>query len=62
VVLAAGPNGALGAGAAVVLVAALLMFIRSAFRLLDELERRDEDVATRHGRDGPPKTSSGRRP
>jgi hypothetical protein len=47
VALAAIRNGALDVAAAVVLVVALLLFVRSAFRLVDQVERRDEDTAGR---------------
>jgi hypothetical protein len=43
VMLIAIHKGAFDAGAAVVLVGALLLFVRAAFRLVDELERRDEE-------------------
>ena len=42
VALAAIRNGALDAAAAVVLVLSLLLFVRAAFRLVDEIERREE--------------------
>jgi hypothetical protein len=54
VMLIAIHNGAFDAGAAVVLVAALLLFVRAAFRLVDDVERRDEERADR--------TQRGRRP
>jgi hypothetical protein len=54
VMLVAIHNGAFDAGAAVVLVAALLLFVRAAFRLVDDVERRDEERADR--------TQRGRRP
>jgi hypothetical protein len=54
VMLIAIHNGAFDAGAAVVLVAALLLFVRAAFRLVDDVERRDEERAAR--------TQRGRRP
>jgi heme O synthase-like polyprenyltransferase len=47
VALAAIRNGALDVAAAVVLVVALLLFVRAAFRLVDQIERRDEDTAGR---------------
>ena len=40
-------NGAFDAAAAVVLVGALLLFVRAAFRLVDDVERRDEERAAR---------------
>ena len=43
--LAAIARGGIGAGAAVVVVAALLLFVRVAFRLVDEAERREEERA-----------------
>jgi hypothetical protein len=43
VALVAIRNGALDAAAAIVLVVALLLFVRAVFRLLDEAERQDED-------------------
>ena len=45
VMLLAIHNGAFDAGAAVVLVGALLLFVRAAFRLVDDVERRDEERA-----------------
>jgi hypothetical protein len=45
VALAAIRNGALDAAAAVVLVLSLLLFVRAAFRLVDEIERREEESA-----------------
>jgi hypothetical protein len=45
VALAAIRNGALDAAAAVVLVLSLLLFVRAAFRLVDEIERREEQSA-----------------
>jgi hypothetical protein len=50
VALAAIRNGALDAVAAVVLVLSLLLFARAAFRLVDEIERREEESAG-HRRD-----------
>jgi hypothetical protein len=47
VTLVAIRDGALDAAAAIVLVGALLLFVRAAFRLVDEAERRDEERATR---------------
>jgi len=47
VMLVAIHNGAFDAGAAVVLVGALLLFVRAAFRLVDDVERRDEERAAR---------------
>jgi heme O synthase-like polyprenyltransferase len=47
VALAAIRNGALDVAAAVVLVVALLLFVRAAFRLVDQIERRDEDTPGR---------------
>jgi hypothetical protein len=47
VTLVAIHNGAFDVGAAVVLVGALLLFVRAAFRLVDEVERRDEERAAR---------------
>jgi ACR3 family arsenite efflux pump ArsB len=38
-------RGGIGAGAAVVVVVALLVFVRVAFRLVDEAERREEERA-----------------
>jgi hypothetical protein len=38
-------RGGIGAGAAVVVVAALLLFVRVAFRLVDDAERREEERA-----------------
>jgi hypothetical protein len=35
-------NGAFDAGAAAVLVGALVLFVRAAFRLVDDVERREE--------------------
>lgn len=54
VMLVAIHNGAFDAGAAVVLVAALLLFVRAAFRLVDEVERRDEERAARPQPKRPP--------
>ena len=48
VMLVAIHNGAFDAGAAVVLVGALLLFVRAAFRLVDDVER-DEERAARAG-------------
>jgi hypothetical protein len=45
VALAGIRNGALDAVAAVVLVLSLLLFVRAAFRLVDEIERREEESA-----------------
>jgi hypothetical protein len=47
VMLLAIHNGAFDVGAAAVLVAALLLFVRAAFRLVDDVERRDEERAAR---------------
>ena len=47
VMLVAIHNGAFDTGAAVVLVGALLLFVRAAFRLVDDVERRDEERAAR---------------
>ena len=47
VMLVAIHNGAFDAGAAAVLVAALLLFVRAAFRLVDDVERRDEERTAR---------------
>jgi hypothetical protein len=47
VMLIAIHDGAFDAGAAVVLVAALLLFVRAAFRLVDDVERQNEDRAAR---------------
>jgi hypothetical protein len=47
VMLVAIHNGAFDAGAAVVLVGALLLFVRAAFRLVDDVERRDEERVAR---------------
>ena len=47
VALAAIRNGALDAAAGVVLVLSLLLFVRGAFRLVDEIERREEESARR---------------
>jgi hypothetical protein len=38
-------RGGLGDGAAVVLVPALLLFVRAAFRLVDDVERHEEERA-----------------
>jgi hypothetical protein len=54
VMLIAIHNGAFDAGAAVVLVAALLLFVRAAFHLVDDVERRDEERAARRERKGRP--------
>jgi hypothetical protein len=48
VMLVAIHNGAFEAGAAVVLVAALLLFVRAAFGLVDEVERDEERAARAH--------------
>jgi hypothetical protein len=47
VMLVAIHDGAFDAGAAAVLVAALLLFVRAAFRLVDDVERQNEDRAAR---------------
>jgi hypothetical protein len=47
VMLLAIHDGAFDAGAAVVLVGALLLFVRAAFRLVDDVEQRDEERAAR---------------
>jgi hypothetical protein len=47
VMLIAIHDGAFDAGAAAVLVAALLLFVRAAFRLVDDVERQNEDLAAR---------------
>jgi len=53
VALAAIRNGALDAAAAVVLVLSLLLLVRAAFRLVDEIERREEEAAGRGRSDWP---------
>ena len=47
VMLVAIHNGAFDAGAAVILVGAMILFVRAAFRLVDEVERRDDERAAR---------------
>lgn len=54
VMLVAIHNGAFDAGAAAVLVGALLLFVRAAFRLVDDVERRDEERAARPQAKRPP--------
>lgn len=41
-------DGALDAAAAVVLVGSLLLFVRAAFRLVDEPDPGDEEPPTQH--------------
>ena len=53
IALAAIRNGALDAAAAVVLVLSLLLLVRAAFRLVDEIERREEEAAGRGRSDWP---------
>jgi hypothetical protein len=43
-------NGVLDAGAAAVLVASLLMFVRAAFRIVEEIDQRDDEPPSRAGR------------
>jgi len=40
-------RGGLGAGSAVAIVALLLLFVRAAFRLVDDAERREEERGAR---------------
>jgi hypothetical protein len=47
VMLIAIHNGAFDVAAAAVLVAALLLFVRAAFRLVEDVELRDEERAAR---------------
>jgi hypothetical protein len=50
VALVAIARGGIGAGATVGAVAALLLFVRVAFRLVDEAERREEERGAGDGR------------
>lgn len=52
-------NGALELGAAVVLVVALLLFVRAAFRLVDETDRREQEEAPRSWPGDPPAAPGG---